>query len=193
MGCLISQTLNKQTQTHEQSILNITKNDFVHKTFSNTTTLTLQNYYTLARVVDIYDADTIICIIYIFNDFYKFNIRLGGIDTCEMKSHNEVLKQHAYVARNRLFALITGITINNTFTRIQLREILNTNNYVIKILCDKFDKYGRLLGYIYNMNTHNNDVINSYNQILVKEKLAYEYSGKTKLTDKEQIKLLGLT
>jgi CheY-like chemotaxis protein len=37
-------------------------------------------------------------------------------------------------------------------------------------LCDKFDKYGRLLGYIYNINTQNNDVINSYNQILVKER-----------------------
>ena len=181
------------THTNGHFVENITKNDFTNKTFTNTITFTLQNYYAIARVVDIYDADTITCIMYVFNEFYKFQIRLAGIDTCEMKSHNKILKNHAYAARNRMYELITGLTIDNSYKRKQVRELLHKNNYVIRILCDKFDKYGRLLGWCYNINSQNNETINSYNNILLNEKFAYIYIGKRKLTDEEQITILSLT
>jgi len=195
MGCISSVVYkeDKGTETNEHFIETVTKNNFVHRTFTNTLAFTLQNYYAIARVIDIYDADTITCIMYVFNEFYKFQIRLAGIDTCEMKSHNEILKNHAYAARNRMYELITGSTIDNLYKRKHIRELLHTNNYVIRILCDKFDKYGRLLGWCYNINSQNNDTINSYNNILLNEKLAYTYMGKKKLTDEEQITILNLT
>ena len=42
-----------------------------------------------ARVVNIYDGDTITCILPINNKYYNFKIRLAGIDTCEIKSKCE--------------------------------------------------------------------------------------------------------
>ena len=174
---------NKQDQ-------NVNINNFNDKTFENTKKISLENIFTPARVVDIYDADTITLIIPIFGNYFKFQVRLSGIDTCELKSHNEQAKQLAYKARNRLFELITGTTIENTTTRKQIRESLNLSVYLVNILCGDFEKYGRLLGLIFHPNTINTNIQGSINHILVNEKLAYLYQGETKLTETEQVKLL---
>lgn len=50
-------------------------------TFDNTDEFSLDNYITLARVVDIYDGDTCTCIIPLYNNYYKYHIRLNEIDT----------------------------------------------------------------------------------------------------------------
>ena len=78
-----------------------------------------------------------------------------------------------------------------------MRSKLNENTFLIYILCGEFDKYGRLLGWLFDSNEDNypdsNDIlIKSYNHQLIKAGLAYFYGGKlTKFTEQEQIEYLN--
>jgi endonuclease YncB( thermonuclease family) len=115
-----------------------------------------------------------------------------------MKSKNDRSKELAYLARKRLYELITKIdeglddNIDLKISRKDIRKLLNSKVYLINILCGEFDKYGRLLGWLFDYSVDNNTLnkTDSYNHILIKEKLAYEYKGETKLTETEQIILL---
>jgi len=149
-------------------------------TYSNTQSFSLQNLECYCRVVKIYDGDTITVIIPIFNNFYKFSVRLKNIDTCEMKSKNQTNKTIADNARKRLFELVTSQKLDDC------DKFLSENVNLVYIKCGDFDKYGRLLGDIYK----NKDETKSFSEILMEEKLAYSYDGKKKLTEEEQIELL---
>jgi endonuclease YncB( thermonuclease family) len=69
--------------------------------------------------------------------------------------------------------------------------MLQLDTYLVNILCGPLDKYGRLLGWIFDVSYMLCQKSNSYNHILIREKLAYEYDGNTKLTETEQIELLS--
>jgi endonuclease YncB( thermonuclease family) len=109
-----------------------------------------------------------------------------------MKSKEEENKKLAYKARNRMVEMITNKMVSDKDKRKEIRNILNKETYLVKIKCGDFDKYGRLLAWIFPFESldKNSDVKESFNHILVKEKLAYFYSGDTKLTEKQQIQLL---
>ena len=134
----------------------------------------------IVRVVSIHDGDTITCIIPFETAFYKFSIRLNGIDTAEMTSKNVLLKTKALLARSLLFKLITQTNIDTyEWKKRDFDDYLQKNYTTMKINCKEMDKYGRVLA----------DVSN-FADILVQEKLAYRYTGGTKLTEDEQIKFL---
>lgn len=138
------------------------------------------------RVVDIYDGDTLTVVLNIFDShYYKFNVRLSGIDTCEMRSVNDETKEKAIQARNKLFQLITTENYNNYnfSTKKELKHFFDNNIFLIWIECEDFDKYGRLLANLYK---NKNDTL-SFSQILINEKLAYSYNGDRKLTEYEQL------
>jgi len=139
----------------------------------------------MSRVVDITDGDTIKAIINFKDNYYKIIVRLNDIDTCETKSKCEENKNLGIEAKKRLFNLITNKTIDSNDKKL-IKQELHNNCYLIYLKCYDFDKYGRVLGDIYQ---NENDNI-SFSSILIKEKLAYVYGGKTKLTEKEQIELL---
>lgn len=169
---------------------------FVNKTFDNTKSFSLDGKVLNCRVVDIYDGDTCTCVLYIFENYYKFTIRLADIDTCEMKAKNEDNKKLAIKAKNRLVKMITNIDIKDDMTRLSLRKMLNEKIFMVTLVCGQYEKYGRLLGYIFphnsvNSTTYNtNQIPNSFNYQLIKEGLAYYYDGKTKKTEEEQINSL---
>ena len=166
--------------------------NFDSYTFDETNDFSLKDQFLSARVVDIYDGDTITCVIPIFTNFYKFHIRLYDIDTCEMKSKEEENKKLAYKARNRMVEMITNKIVFDKDKRKEIRSLLNQHTYMVKIKCGDFDKYGRLLAWIFPYNSDLNiKVEDSFNHLLVKEKLAYFYKGDTKLTEKDQINLLN--
>jgi len=153
----------------------------------------------ISRVVDITDGDTIKAIINFKDNYYKIVIRLFNIDTCETKSKIAENKNLGIEAKKRVYNIITGKTIegyDNTNIKKIIKNELNSNCYYIYVKCYDFDKYGRVLADIYkkNDNKDNNDGINdnceSISNILINEKLAYVYSGKTKLTEDEQLELL---
>jgi endonuclease YncB( thermonuclease family) len=170
-----------------------TRLDISNFNINNTNDFSLENLFIESRVVSIYDGDTCTCIIFIFDNYYKFNIRLADIDTCEIKSKNNDNKVRALLARKRLCNLISSdfeqIDINISKKDLTLK--LNEKCYTIMIKCGKFDKYGRLLAWLYNKDSKvNTPIEQSFNHILIKEHLAYVYEGKTKLTEEEQINIL---
>jgi endonuclease YncB( thermonuclease family) len=151
----------------------------------DTPMFSLNGIKTYARVVDIIDGDTINCIIPFFdNKYFKFNIRLSGIDTCEMKSKNDENKKLAIAARDLLFELITNKKLYQ-LSKKEISNILNEDLYLVWVECLNFDKFGRVLA-----NVSKNETAQSFSDILVNKKLAYQYHGEKKLTEEEQLVLL---
>jgi len=161
-----------------------------------------------ARIVEVYDGDTITAIIFCNNLYVKFKIRLAHIDTCEKKINTstfcneckkkaEKLMNHSIKAKARLIELLTDgkILLDTKKTDENYCQQINNNikdmNCIVKIKITKYEsKFGRQIGEIY----HYNDTLlsNQFNNILLNEKFAYKYNGSTKLTMEEQIEILGL-
>jgi endonuclease YncB( thermonuclease family) len=150
--------------------------------FQKTAAFTLEDKVFVAKVIDIYDGDTVTCAFELFGNYYKFTVRLYGIDTCELHSKN---REQALRARMRLYELVTrkpSKDIDLGIARKNLRTLLEDSECIVVLKCGNFDKYGRLLGKLYASIKDEN----SFNEILVAEKLAYPYYGDKKLTDDEQ-------
>jgi len=152
----------------------------------NTKAFNFDGLNCMCRVIDITDGDTIKVIINFKNDYYKLIIRLNNIDTCETKSKCEENKQKGLDAKKRIFNLITKKTID-IVDKKYIKNELNDICYLCYIKCYDFDKYGRVLADIYS----NEKLSDSFSSILINEKLAYIYGGKTKLTETEQLELLS--
>jgi len=108
----------------------------------------------LGKIESIYDGDTCNVILILDSKPVKFRVRLSGIDCAEKRTLNEKEKEHALKALNFFKNWV--------------------NNELVILECKDFDKYGRLLASIYNKK---NECIND---LLLKERLAYNYGGKTK-------------
>jgi endonuclease YncB( thermonuclease family) len=168
----------------------------IHNTPKFSLNLLFKDELVKARVVNIYDGDTITCILPINNKYYNFKIRLAGIDTCEIKSKCEENKNLAIKAKKRLCQLIIpDFKIDdetNKELNKELDKILNEKCYIIKIKLGDFDLYGRVLGWLFDKDANiDTPIEQSFNNILINEHLAYSYQGKTKLTDSEQVELLN--
>ena len=162
---------------------------------NNVKFFSLENETLKCRLIDMYDGDTCTCIIPVFGKFYKYNIRLAEIDTCEIKSKKVENKLLALQARKRLCELISDdfIDMPLDISRKNLVNRLNSKCYLLNIKCGTFDKYGRLLGWLYKENSIiDTPVEESLNYILINENLAYKYEGKTKLTEEEQVVKLNI-
>ena len=103
-----------------------------------------------AKIISVYDGDSVKAIFPFKDTMYKWNCRLTGIDTPEIRTSNEVEKRFGYFVRNKLRSKIL--------------------NRVVSLKCGTFDKYGRLLVEIwcddYNIN-----------RWLIENSYAFEYHG----------------
>ncbi len=128
-----------------------------------------------AKVIDIYDGDTITIAIHINNQIKSFKCRLYGIDTPELKGNQS---EYGLRSRNKLIEWITnGKTIlqpNIIYTRDNIKTICKENHTLVTIVCGPFEKYGRLLITIYTQDGTN------LNQQLINHGFAKPYFGKTK-------------
>jgi len=170
----------------------VEKLEEIFKKYDNNTTphFSLNGQKMWGRVVSLYDGDTLTVALNVFTLVYKFSVRMNGIDTCEMKSKNEKNKELAKSARSRLLSLITGKDLTETSTwndRRKINNILNKGMYFVWLECFDFDKYGRLLANIYP----DENSTENFSQVLIKDKLAYEYKGDTKMTEEEQVECLN--
>lgn len=140
----------------------------------NTPIFSLDGLKLKAKVIDIYDGDTITLAFYINNEIKSFKCRLYGIDTPELKGNQSDL---GIRSRNKLIEYITnGKTIlqpNIIYTRDNIKTICKENYNLVTIQCGHFEKYGRLLITIFNK-----DGIN-INQQLINHGFAKPYFGKT--------------
>ena len=164
------------------------QNEFAKYDYYNTLTFFQNSCKLVARVVDIYDGDTCTVIVKYYNRYIKVVVRLYGIDTCEIKSQSEVNKLLAYQSRERLYELVTNKKlVDKMCTRTEIRKLLNESVYLVTLETYGLDKYGRLLVTMYKLDVSKN----SFSDILLSEKLAYKYYGRTKLSEKEQSQLLN--
>lgn len=141
-----------------------------NRTCYNTNVFSLTGREFIAKVVSIYDGDTMTCIIEMFPEtFYQVKFRLFGIDTPELNGDNV---EQAIQARNRVICLVTSEDIQNiqSMSRKDIKALLNMNQYFVKIQCHHFDKYGRVLADVYTIDNPNETI----NQILLREHLAVE-------------------
>ena len=136
---------------------------------------TLSGIKTQARLVDVYDGDTITCIFPIFGEnYYKFKLRLMGIDTYELKNNNIEGKQKALDGRHKILTVCCDTyNLDVDCHRNEIQNFLKSNEIYVWIECFEFDKYGRVLANVYKTQ---GDI--SLSELLLNSQLAYKYGGR---------------
>ena len=150
----------------------------------DTPDFSLKDQVTMAKLVDAYDGDTVACAIPVGKDFYKFKMRLLGIDTPEMRpsranADRDAEIRAAVATRNRLLQYVLGedaVDLATKYTRAQVRRMLAASDRLVCLRCHEFGKYGRCLVEIF---LAREDVSRgaSLNQRLVEEGMACRYDG----------------
>ena len=132
--------------------------------YNNDTPLfSLEGNFVQCKVVDVYDGDTCKVVFPLNGEIYRWNVRLTGYDTPEMRpprsqeNREEEIKA-AYAARD----FLRGKVMNQ--------------DQLVYIKCGEFDKYGRLLGTLY---LEENDEV-SVNDLMIENGHGYAYDGGTK-------------
>jgi micrococcal nuclease len=107
-----------------------------------------------AKIVYIYDGDTMHCVFKVFGEYYRWNCRIWGVDTPEIRTKNEGEKKKG----------------------IEVRDILRNKlqDKILTIKCYDFDKYGRLLIDVY---IENGTLLSQW---LILNNYGYTYNGGTK-------------
>ena len=115
----------------------------------------LEGQSVTAKVVSVYDGDSIKAI-FPFNDtLLKWTCRIDGVDTPEVRTRNADEKKYGLFVRDTLRDLIL--------------------NKVVTLKCGELDKYGRLLVQIFV-----DGLDTSISQWLISNRYAYQYDGGTK-------------
>ena len=127
--------------------------DWEHITNSNTHELSFDGETKEAKVLSVYDGDTIKVAFALGDSMYKWNCRLLGVDTPELRTSNKKEKEFGYKVRDLL-----------------RERILNK---VVTLKCSEFGKYGRLLVEVFIGDE-------SINQWLIANGYAFAYDGGTK-------------
>lgn len=125
---------------------------------NKTPIFTLEGSFVQGKIVDVYDGDTvkIVLNLSINSDYFRWNCRLSGINTPEIRTKNTKEKEFGLLVRDKLKERI--------------------ENKILLIKCGEFDKYGRLLVEIYE----NNGQLFSINNWLIENNYAKPYDGGTK-------------
>lgn len=133
------------------------------KSNNDTPEFSLKDRYKLCKVVNIYDGDTCKVVFSLNNELHKWNIRMAGYDTPEMRPSRSDPNRDAEKAA----AIIS---------RDYLKSLIMNENQLVYIKCGDFDKYGRLLGEIFI----NKGDETSVNQMMIDGEYGYQYGGGTK-------------
>ncbi len=107
-----------------------------------------------AKVVSVYDGDTIKVVFAVSGKLYKFNCRIQHVDTPEIRTRNKKEKAFGLKVRDEL-----------------RKKILNK---VVTITCDEFDKYGRLL---IDIEIEQQKLLSEW---LIENNYAFRYDGGTR-------------
>jgi endonuclease YncB( thermonuclease family) len=140
---------------------------------TNTKQFSFKGKQLWARIVDIYDGDTITVVVYLYDEFTKLKIRLQGIDTPELRSKDASTLEQAIKAKKALIFFLTGEN-----TELKTRDVLEGRTVVCFLKCFDFDKYGRVLADVYRCN---DDASISASDHLLDCKLAVRYGGGKKV------------
>ena len=143
-------------------------------TYDNLQDFSFNGKEMLAKILDVYDGDTIITTIKVEDIYYKIHCRLSGIDTPELKTEDEDERVAAKEARNHLIELLTGQKMRHDVSRKEIQVMCANVNSVVNVRCFNNDKYGRVLVEIIK------EGIN-INKKMVEDGYAGVYDGKKKI------------
>jgi len=108
-----------------------------------------------ARVVEVYDGDTIRVIFHRNGEFMQHRVRMLYYDSAEItgKNRSDEEKSAAILARD------------------VLQDMVQKDEQLVKLHCDKFDAFGRLLGTLYLEDGTN------VNQFMINNQYGVTYTG----------------
>lgn len=92
-----------------------------------------KNMEFIAKVVECIDGDTI-DVIFKFENYYKFRIRMLGYNSPELKPHLDI--------KDRDIIIKEAKAAKEYITTLLLNKVVN-------IICDDFDNFGRILATVY--------------------------------------------
>ena len=142
-------------QNENAAIINVLKENKDVDLFS------LSGNVNIGYVSSVYDGDTCKIVMMYGEYVHKWNCRVMGVDTPELRTKNAKEKECGYFVRDEL-----------------RKKILDQ---IVIVECLEFDKYGRLLVYIHPYNDNMKiDRKTSYNHWLIENNYAAEYYGGTK-------------
>lgn len=155
-----------------------------------------------AMVLGVYDGDTLTVALPIGGEgggeIVRMSVRMGGIDTPEMKSKLPENRARAIRARNRLIQLcgVPGVGLDDALTKKEIAALCERHRPIVALECGPWDKYGRLMGAVRALAGVTSVApgweggsagdTRTFSQILIDERLAYAYGGATKLTEADQ-------
>lgn len=128
---------------------------------SGLTLFDFNDYETYVKIVDVYDGDTFTGCFKYNNKLMKYKFRCLGYDSPEMKPLKSIQN------RDEVIKLAKE-------AKEKFKELTKWDRELVFIKFGKFDKYGRILGTIYN-----NDKLD-INQEMIKLGHGYPYDGGTK-------------
>lgn len=154
MGCNLSiLTSVKSNPLHDDELMTKTKDNTHYMTFKDQTFQ--------AKIVYVYDGDTVHVVFKVFGTYYRWNCRIIGVDTPELHTKNEKEKAK-------------GTMVRDEVKKYFLHKI-------VTIHCQQFDKYGRLLIDIdMPIDVPNKNKDKLYSNWLISNDYAYAYDGGTK-------------
>jgi endonuclease YncB( thermonuclease family) len=136
----------------------------VGRTMANTRPWSLAGWQGHAKVVDVFDGDTLKAILeYVPGHFAIFSIRILGINTCEMRSHDPEEKKKAYAARDFAISWCMRRAAKGASheslesskqektrepTRADIQADFSRCNCIVWLHVTGLDKYGRLLAHV---------------------------------------------
>lgn len=151
MGCSTSYMIRNK---HKDNYANEIMSDIMDNV-TDAPMFSLSGTEVVGKVVSVYDGDTVKIIFPLHETLYKWNCRLSGVDTPELRTSCDEEKKYGYMVRDKL-----------------RDKILNK---LVVVKCGEFDKYGRLLTTLI-CKEDQCDI----NEWLVQNKYAVKYEGKTK-------------
>lgn len=155
-----SMSVSKET-LHNEDNRDFLGEELATKTKYNTLFMDFTGETFRAKVVHVYDGDTIHVVFKVFGEFFKWNCRINGVDTPEIRTLNKEEKK-------------LGIHVRDELKRLILDKI-------VIIHCESFDKYGRLLIDIEMpldvLEPRFNNIPLMLSEWLIQNKYAYAYRG----------------
>ena len=163
MNKLLCRCFNSNKQNKREEEKHEEKHEVINfdEDCSGLTLFDFNDYETYVKIVDVYDGDTFTGCFKYNNKLMKYKFRCLGYDSPEMKPLKSI--------QNRDEVIKSAKEAKEKF-----KELTKWDSELVFIKFGKFDKYGRILGRVYN-----NDKLD-INEEMIKLGHGYPYDGGTK-------------
>lgn len=164
--------------------------EYLSRTYENTAPSLVDGRRLFGRLVDVYDADTLTCVVEVSKGtFQRTTVRLLGIDVCEMTSKLPKALAVATKARDTVVTHLTNDAVHpDGADRASVRGMLQSDVYIVGLaFANRPDKYGRLLAIVHRIDPATLTWEKSAAHLLLERALAIPYDGLEKRMNQEDL------